>query len=717
MMIEIKEKLDDIQPFLPEVKAGADTAKEELGFLPEAAYDELAAAGKLWVVTAKVGGVAVYAGHLVFGGIYPHAKVFQLFVAAAFRGQGLARQLVEFLVERLTSGHWLSIKASVAADLAANAAWARLGFRTVRTKPGGLARKRQINVRVRELDTPSLFRNASALKRHEGLRLAERFPQRPIYLIDLNVLFDTVRKRTRSTAAAKVIRAGMSHSIRLMVAAEFREELLRTSKDQNNDPLLSFASQLACLRRPQAQRLKSLTAELAPAIFPERWRQGLLTERDRSDLIHVATAIDHEAAGFITSEKAILRARAHLHDTWNLDVVGVEEFARLVDPGVRAPRASAADFANGTLSTRRNYEEDLELARSFLWAMSASAAFVHEALACHGTDAQWLLALDGTQPIGFAKWDVHSGSKRTADVHLCIDESHPAAEIVLEHALDLVPREASLIGPTLVRLSILPGHTLTKQTALSAGFSPPYGASEHSKIQRLTVGAVLLEENWRSARQSLTSVASVRFPLNMPTYANARELLTFNVGEQTVEMSLVEAERILSPVLLLFPGRDGAIVPIEEQFARELIGASPQMSLLTPPEVILRRERVYVSAPKTRALLSPGKPILFYESRNSGGRGCVTAIARITESRIVSKADALGKVRQRGVLDVHTLEMRSVGQYVTETTFDNMFLFQTPVPLKRLRELGCVDGSNLVSARPISHDKLVQVVREGRVGG
>lgn len=109
--------------------------------------------------------------------------------------------------------------------------------------------------------------------------------------------------------------------------------------------------------------------------------------------------------------------------------------------------------------------------------------------------------------------------------------------------------------------------------------------------------------------------------------------------------------------------------------------------------------------------------MLFYESLDGNGRGCVIALARITDSRVVSKVEALGKVKQRGVLDDRTLEQRSVGEEVTETSFDNIFLFNSPVALKRLRQLGCVDGSNLISARTILFDKLSQVIKEGRIDG
>lgn len=718
MPIEIKDKPEDVLLFLPSVKAGADSAKEELGFLPEKVYDDLAISGKLLVATVTTSGKETYAGHLMFGGIYPHAKVFQLFVGTGCRGNGIAGRLIGHLKERLTANQWLSIKASVADDLAANNVWAHMGFRVVRTRAGGSARKRRINVRVLELDTPSLLGLMHTPTRQEGLRLAERLSHRPIYLIDLNVLFDTIRKRPRSSSAAKVIRAGLSHSIRLMVAAEFTAELLRTSADTSNDPVLAFASQLDFLNRPPEKTVRSLVNKLAPVIFPDRAAHGTLTERDVSDLVHIATAIHYGAAGFITSENAILRASGYLHDTHRIDVIGVEEFARVVDVGVRVPRASTTNVASGILRTRRNHESDLVHARTFLETMRAETAFTQEALACQASPAQWLLVTGRNSSLGFAKWEVHGGMKRAADVYLCVDEGHHAADTIIDHLLDTIPRELSCIAPTLVRLHIPSGQVMTRQAALSMGFLPPDGVpGGTSKLQRLAVGRVVSTENWTYVRQSLVSVAALSLPAHIPTFTAANPHLLVNTGQKDIEMSLTEIERALSPVLFLFPWRGGVIVPIQEQYARELLGSSPQLSMLAPPEAILRQERVYINAPNAHRRMTPGTPILFYESLDGNGRGCVIALARITESRVVSKVEALGKVRQRGVLDDRTLEQRSAGEEVTETSFDNIFLFKFPVPLKRLRQLGCADGSNLISARTISFDKLAQLVKEGRIDG
>lgn len=714
MSVEIRDKPEDVIKFLPFIRAGADTAKEELGFLPRDAYNDFAVSGKLLVAIEVICGKETYAGHIMFGGVYPNAKIFQLFITTSNRGRGIAGLLVDHLKRYLTKKQWLSIRANVADDLAANSVWAHMGFRLARTKPGGSARKRQINVRVLELETPSLLRLMSCASGQKGLRLAERLTQRPIYLIDLNVLFDVVRSRPRSSSAGKVILAGLRNSIRLMVAAEFTEELLRTSIDTANDPILAFAKQLDCLSKPPNHVVDSIISELAPVIFPGRTARKSLSERDRSDLVHIATAIHHGAAGFITSENAILRARNFLCENYNIDVSGVEEFARIVEVGPRTPRASATDIGGVNFNSSRNNENDLVLAGSFLKSMGAELAFGCEALACQGNQAQWVLVKDKELPLGYAKWEVHGGLRRAADIYLVVDEEHYAAETIIDHLLDTTSREASNGTATLLRLHIPRGQVTTRQAAISSGYQPPEGALDNSfDLQRVAIGRVVSSENWNDVRQSLISVAALSLPTVMPPLAATSSIWSINTGQKSFEIPLAEMEQILSPALFVLPNRAGVIVPIQEQYARELLACSPQFSMLASPEASMRKERVYISAPNTYQRMVPGNLMLFYESLDGKGRGCVIALARICTSRVVSKVEAIGKVKQSGVLDDRTLAQRSRTSKVTETSFDNIFLLRSPVKLKRLRELGCVDGSNFVTVKPILFDKLMQVLSEG----
>jgi hypothetical protein len=180
-----------------------------------------------------------------------------------------------------------------------------------------------------------------------------------------------------------------------------------------------------------------------------------------------------------------------------------------------------------------------------------------------------------------------------------------------------------------------------------------------------------------------------------------------------VDLPLLELETLLSPTLFLLPARAGAIVPIRRVYAADLIGGGKQLSLLAGPEAVLLRERVYFSHPRTAGVLRKGTPVLFYESARKGGSASATAVARIIRVEMVSKDSANHELFRRGVLNRHTLKNISLTDTVVATTIDNIMTFSDPVPLQRLRALGAIDGANLVTARSLRADQLVQIVEEG----
>ncbi len=158
--IRILTLSNEVTPFVSQVRQNADLEKDALGFLPAGVYDDAAKRDNLLVAVCG----EKFAGHLLFGGRFPHARIFQLFVAPDFRGSGIGGRLVGRLIEVMEGYSFLSISARVAADLDANEFWNRMGFAIAGIKPGGPTRNRVINLRVKQLDRKefdSYFSNAT----------------------------------------------------------------------------------------------------------------------------------------------------------------------------------------------------------------------------------------------------------------------------------------------------------------------------------------------------------------------------------------------------------------------------------------------------------------------------------------------------------------------------------------------------------------------------
>jgi ribosomal protein S18 acetylase RimI-like enzyme/predicted nucleic acid-binding protein len=720
MNIEILAGSDSVAAFVDQAQLAADSEKDALGFLPERAFKEAADQGKLLVALVRQGDVAVYAGHLMHGGVFPQARIFQVYTAPQFRRNGIARRLVEAIVRKAESMQFMSVLAQVADDLEANRFWENVGFETIRTRPGGHTKRRKINVRIRELSTPHLFSIASAQKEQpaQDLRLVSRlYDVSPIYVLDLNVLFDLLKRRANAEEVGRIIHASFSNVIRLAITEEFVRELERTSQPAPTDPILELARRLPRLKAPPQEVLTEIISRLGRQLFPFAISSGNLRVQDQSDLVHLATAIHHKASGFITSEKIILKGRAVLQTSYGLDVLGAGEFADTVEPpDSNQPLDISVSSTGGDLQGRPTQQHETGLIAGFLTQMRCPQQLAGDAIRTDpGRPNRKLVVTSGGAVVAFASWDIPSSIHYYVRAFLCANEDHWAAGMAVEFLLDSISREAQAGAPIQIGLRILPGHVTTRRVATAHGFRP--SADEHlqsTDLQKIALGIVVTANNWSSICGRLKSGMNIGLPAAAPVYQSPTQTVRIeSPAGQTLGLPLNEVETLLSPTIFVLPGRPGAIVPIRRVHAADLVGGSKQLALLAAPEAVLLRERVYFSHPRTAGVLTSGTALLFYESARKGGRASVIAAARIVRTELMSKDRANHELLRRGVLDKKILKNICLADSVIATTIDNIMLFERPVGLERLRCLGAIDGANLVTARPLKPDQMIQIIEEG----
>jgi len=708
-MVKLHASPGQVLPFVDEVIKEADLEKDALGFLREGVYREVAAQGKL--IVAAIG--HEYAGHLLFGGVSPHARVFQTHVKKRFRRRGIGRLLIEELVRSAESWSYLSITARVASDLDANAFYQSMGFEHVRTAPGGSTRNRVINVRVRELNTPHLFKPL-ALRRMDDLGLVERLPARaPQYVIDLNVMFDVVRRRMNAEDAGRIMTAGFNNFVRLAITREFIEELRRNS--QPPDPVLEFAMRLPILPHPVPEEMSNILGVLEQRIFPQRAREGRLTVQDRSDLIHLAVAVFRKAAGFITGEKAILGARDFLREKFNLDIVSVGEMAALADfTNVGDSQSTAVTSEDVEISSRNPRTEDFEKVSSFLARLGVPGQLIDE-LPKNATasGSEQYLILAGNEPVAFATWIIEN--HESVQAFVCADEDNSNIQTALDRVFDRICRAASRKKPSVVRVRLVSGHSKTRSAAFLHGFRPSLGQPVNTLVlHKVCVGACVTKTNWISTRNSLKRTAGLTLPEEIPEFRTCTDLIEISTPTGNPALiSLEDLETLLSPVLLLLPGRTCAVVPIRARFASDLFGNSPQIPLLHSPEARFLREKVYFSDPKTCPLLQRGTLMLFYESGKEHGRSSLFAAARVIRTDLVPKEGVFKEILRRGVLTEEKLRRMGRSEFSAATIFDNILHFRNPISFKRMQELGFKDPANLITTRSVSDEVFELMVHEG----
>jgi len=703
----IRRDFVDIFPFLDSIRAQADSARDALGFLPEPAYAEAARQRKLILLLSQDRDRSTYVGHLLFGGIFPILRVRQIAIAPKYRRHGHATTLLRALIAQGEKDAYLNIIANVATDLTnANLFYERNGFLSLRLKTGGKTRNRKINVRILQLETPSLISlmvgGSTQSKSIEILQPKKRSPDIPIYALDLNVFFDTIRQRTRSDDAGAIFEAALSHQIRIAVSQEFIVELQRISKNPSIDPVLSLARRIPTLPPQDKSEIETLATIIGKAVFPERSARQRLKPTDKSDVLHLAHAVAAGASGYITSDAKVLSARDALMTEFKLDIIGLSEFVDLLELPVKGDAPPSAKVTKNFHIRVPTIEE----VAAFLRREQISSEPFLTGVTVSDCERSSVCDSDGIIGIGLLK-TAYALDQASRSV-VCVHQEHPFSSTVADFLISEQIRHCSSKSACHLSMMDIPSHPITRRIALGQGFQHIVGRPKI--LIKIALGQPVTERSWDKARLSVERLVGMKIQRKCPTYNRPEIEFTTPAGADS-KIGLFDLETLLSPTLFALPKRKAVVVPITRAFAADLLGTDQQYSFLDVPEAQFLSRRTYFNTTRAARAMIRGSAIAFYESLSGRGRGAIIAIARIVDVTSIPMSGA-PEILQRGAV-VEDLKTLTKSDRVLATTFDNIVALRKPVSFEMLRQIGCVTGTNFVSATPISAKHLAAIVDAG----
>ncbi|WP_316171533.1 MULTISPECIES: GNAT family N-acetyltransferase [unclassified Bradyrhizobium] len=694
------------------IRALADSEKEALGFLPEVAYRDAIMQKRLRVMLARENGTSQLAGFILFSGVFPNARIQAVAVSPEHRRSGVASALVSGLVSHLESRGYIAITAAVASDLAtAQAFYESRGFIARHVRDGGQARQRRIVLRSRELDTANFFTLMAPPTVsgqdvvHLGLRPRSAF-EAPLYLIDLNVLFDLVKERARSATANRLFGAALAHLVRLAVAPEFIIELERTSKDPVNDTLLKLARQLPKLPAFPKEDVEPLAAAIHKAVFVDTNHAQAGTRQALSDARHLAEAALIRASGYITSDNALLNARDDLLKLIGVDIAGLDEFVELLpaEEPIRERgqlKGTKCETKTATAAEAKAYLSSQNVADALVADYLPSAAAFQRA-SRHGI-------FEDEDLVAVGIYRAPSSVDAPARLLVHVRPDHISCETFAEHLLDEAIRQSCHSGPVTIELRSIPGQSTVNRAAKLRGFLP---AANSDILIKVALGRPLTPSTWTAIARQTRRRTGLALPEAVPATSAVQTGLSVRGADGSdITVQLAALEAALAPTLIVWPGRDGVIVPIAKSFADDLLGTADQLYMFGRPNAAFVSLRTYFNSPRTAPLMRSGVPILFYESKRSGGRAAIVAAGRIVDATIVSKERVSDELLQRAV--VEDLEPLTTSSDVLATSFDSLIRFPNPVTLDTLRQLGAEGSSNLQTTTPLPNAQLAAILDRG----
>lgn len=606
-----------------------------LGFLPYAAIRQAADEGRVlaFVEDGEVKGYALYGKRVRTGDI----SLTHLCVDKDQRGQGIARELVEGIVER--NPHRAGIRLSCRKDYDANEMWPELGFTRWGEKPGRSRAGHPLVTWLRPIAAQSLFEGHN----HEDARL--------LVAIDTNILLDILEQR--DFPASKALTADWVEEVaELAVTTQSRSELSdRGSRSEG------FESSLDGFRT------------LEPS--PEAWHAKLESLRQApftaqvgaSDLQVVAQAATCDAAYLVTRDENLLKQGKHIEKTTGLTLVGPDDFlVRLQASGGEHSHQTQAIAASGmSVATVSKMPTNAELSVYCHHHVSERPSDIRQRLgkatAHEGRIEQ--IVTEAGEPVALgAMYRDHSRVTVTVLRSATGQHSYSAARQMIHHLRTVVAMD----GPAAIFIE--------DQT--------------HPSVEQ-----ALKDEGFRSEGSSWEAV--IETSVFAPGDALPQELS--KIGWDRLDANLIrEYERYAWPSKVFSGTVTSYFVPIKPEYARVLLGyEEPQARLFEMhPLAAAARENTYYMAPR-QSVEAPAR-IIWWVS-GGGAFGGVKAISWLDAFDTDGPRRLYRKYRDRGVLDERQVldSAKPSGKdghpTATALLFSQTEIFHEPIPISRARDL------------------------------
>ena len=588
-------------------------------------------------------------GYLLYAAYPDRFRIRQLCVAEDFRGQGIAKSLLDALKSYATTQK--SIRLECRNDFPAHSIWPRLGFVSIGERPG----------RSRQGHLLTAWRLALELEDELALFRAKISDDILDVVIDAQIFFDFDRPDDPVTLPSKALVSDLfADSVNLWFTEELFNEIGRNPSVDERDEARKRTGQFLELKHDPLvlEDFEQLLRQVLPSSNPSRL----------SDINHLAKAAASDVNIFVTRDRGLLNRAEQIAELVNLSVMSptalILRLGELAGTQTAMPdrvsglslvwrRLASNEFTNFPFARFLNPGERLGQLRETVDTVVAGPT-------CHELDVLW----SGNEPLALR--GIIFGAEGTLTVSLCRIAATSHDRVLLGRFMlsDLVYKA---IRNNLEMVEI---DSSTLPTSLLHGLSEMGFTKYDGRFVRFCFTRYLGRE------EALARVAG----------------LSQQVVNDYRTMSHLELERSCSPLVsdadqnhFLIPIRPGYALNLfdRQQSSRDLFGGDP--------DVLMNWSNAYYRKATLRHMLRPPGRILWYVSREKK----VVAVSHLDDVAIDTPKELFRRFAKYGTLEWQSLyEMceRDVSKKLMALQFSHTFSFRRDVPLDEVRRVFDEDG-------------------------
>ena len=652
------EKLDSVDALMK-------TNSSTLGFLPRAALEHyFAKEGVLGITCGK----DELVGYLLFAINSERVRIAQLCVSDEFRGKGLAKILIDTLVDLTTTQTEITLRCR--RDYKAHHMWPKFGFIPIGERPG----------RAREGSVLTCWRRTLRPDSQLSLFQAQTEDETVDVIIDSQIFIDLSDPDSADNQTYKTLNSDSSIlPTKFWITDELYSEIDRITDDERRN----LTRQKADLYPPVVYEPK--TAECYKEILKDFLPSNKASEI--SDINHLTLAAASNVSIFITKDNGLLRKCDQIKSTTNLDVLNPTNLIIRLHESSNKNSYTTNPISGLSLLWCRLTNENfpLNLYKHFLLKGERLYQFKEklEFFLADPIRYRCLLLSSNDEIVAIRVDETESDS--TLITHFCRVRQQPTTELLFI---------GYLVSSTLYE-AIKRKCCLVKFTADSElpGLLP----------NLLDRGFVKCNENY------------VRFciagSLNSDQVLEKIESLCPEVVGKCSGMTDSELEQFCSPLNILTDQLPKVQIPIRRKYAISLINCDLATEDLFGGNVhvLLRWTNVYYRKKSHHNLLKSATRILWYVS--GGGRnetGKIVATSRLDEIEIGTPKDLYKKFKHDGILiwkEIYTMCENDVNKEIMVLKFSHTFPFRNPVDLESIKELYAITtGKNPILWAPAKLD-------------